>query len=422
MKRDRTLRFVAVFWFCLFVPSFLVSLGATSISEALDNTNLIWTTKGESAWSGQTDIYNFDGDSARSGVVNGYPQSSVLSTTIIGPGLLSFDWTVFPAYGFLRIYVNDIIRTNFPTGDWQRIALDLQTGTNKIEWRLSDNSNTVGFVDHVIYASGPVLPTIILAPSNIVESTEGCIRLSAAPFGTRPFNYHWQHNGTNISYGEQSFFDPPGQSLFYLTISNIRESDGGNYRLLVANSVGTNFSSETAVNVIAAPSLAMSLNTPSWIWRNDCYSASWHGQTNISHDGISSAESGATFKDFSNNANASLSTVIVGPGILKFWWKMTGLHYRSDKVQFLIDSLPAVELIEEQPWEQQVIELKQGEQKLSWIHQNQSVDSNQVARAWLDQIEFIPGGIAPHDIVGPINTDATLGRLVKLSASLVSRN
>jgi hypothetical protein len=52
-----------------------------SIEEAVDNLDLTWTTGGNVAWSGQTTVYYYDGDSAQSGKIS-HSQNSWLSTTI----------------------------------------------------------------------------------------------------------------------------------------------------------------------------------------------------------------------------------------------------------------------------------------------------------------------------------------------------
>lgn len=61
-----------------------------TLGEALDNTELSWTTGGDANWFGQTDEHYYgSGDAAQSGDISD-GQNSWLQTTVTGPGTLSF--------------------------------------------------------------------------------------------------------------------------------------------------------------------------------------------------------------------------------------------------------------------------------------------------------------------------------------------
>ncbi len=72
----------------------VVPLGA-----ALDNSNLTWTTGGDASFFAQTAFSNFGGSAVQSGRI-GNSQSSFLSTSVTGPGVLTFDWKVSSEQGF----------------------------------------------------------------------------------------------------------------------------------------------------------------------------------------------------------------------------------------------------------------------------------------------------------------------------------
>ena len=62
-----------------------------SLEQALDATNLVWTTDGDSAWIPQVSVSDDGEDAAKSGPVTG-GKTSVLSTTVRGAGILAWRW------------------------------------------------------------------------------------------------------------------------------------------------------------------------------------------------------------------------------------------------------------------------------------------------------------------------------------------
>jgi len=69
------------------------SATAITIPEAVDATNLVWTTGGNVVWGAQASITHDGVDAAQSGAI-GDSQSTYLQTTIVGPGKLTFWWKV----------------------------------------------------------------------------------------------------------------------------------------------------------------------------------------------------------------------------------------------------------------------------------------------------------------------------------------
>ena len=75
------------------VLTVLTNFDPISLPEALDATNLIWTTTGSPAWEGHYSISHDGLDAARSGIIADSATTS-LQTTVNGPGLLTFWWRV----------------------------------------------------------------------------------------------------------------------------------------------------------------------------------------------------------------------------------------------------------------------------------------------------------------------------------------
>ena len=69
--------------------------------------------------------------------------------------------------------------------------------------------------------------------------------------------------------------------------------------------------------LVRSQTLGEALNATNRTWTTGG-SASWFGQTNVSHDGAAAAQSGAV----NNNQSCTLQTTVNGPGTLTFWWKV----------------------------------------------------------------------------------------------------
>jgi len=90
----------------------------------------------------------------------------------------------------------------------------------------------------------PTRPTITLQPTNTTLFAGSDLSLYAAANGSTPLSYQWYWNATNAI---------PGQTSPALIIPNIQMSQGGNYHVVVANSLGAATSRVVVVSVVAAP-------------------------------------------------------------------------------------------------------------------------------------------------------------------------
>jgi len=112
----------------------------------------------------------------------------------------------------------------------------------------------------------------------------------------------------------------------------------------------------------------------------------WFGQARISHDGISSAQSGAV-----NDLQVStLETELVGPGTLSFWWKV------SSEVDFDILTLTnnGMEVLEgisgEVNWQLMSVKASPGTNRFTWTYQRDKDTSYGLDAAFLDEVRFVP--------------------------------
>src|SRR5579862_2278622 len=154
---------------------------AITLGQALEATNLTWTTSGDANWFGQTNT-SFDGISAAESGTMSDNQSSVLQTTVVGPGTLTFYWETvgqadefdleFDANG---TYVNDIPAQS----GWSQQTFQLLAGTNTLMWTAttSDGSSPsdAGFVGNIVFPPPPPPPPFIPSTWTMTSNMVGTL-------------------------------------------------------------------------------------------------------------------------------------------------------------------------------------------------------------------------------------------------------
>ena len=153
----------------------------TTLGDALDATNLVWTTGGTGGvgWSyhagNGAGNDTFDGiASAQSGQITDNGETWI-QTTVVGPGTVSFWWQAYsePNADWLEFHVNAIRQaricgfgddwSSWPSG-WEYCSFPVPAGTNVLTWRyVKDGSSTggtldYGQVDRVSYVTAPPPP------------------------------------------------------------------------------------------------------------------------------------------------------------------------------------------------------------------------------------------------------------------------
>jgi hypothetical protein len=92
---------------------------AQTLGEALNATNLTWTTSGDAAWFAQTNASHDGIAAAQSGLI-AVGQRSALQTAVTGPGTLSFWWRE-TSPGVLSFSVGGVEQsTPLNTANWRQ--------------------------------------------------------------------------------------------------------------------------------------------------------------------------------------------------------------------------------------------------------------------------------------------------------------
>lgn len=158
-----------------------VAQAQTNLANALDATNLIWTTGGTGGVGWSYHAGNGAGNDTFDGIASA--QSSRISdngetwiqTTVVGPGTVSFWWQAYsePNADWLEFYLNATLQTRICGGGdgwsswasgWEYCSFPVPAGTNVLKWRyVKDGSSTggtldYGWVDRVSYVTSPPPP------------------------------------------------------------------------------------------------------------------------------------------------------------------------------------------------------------------------------------------------------------------------
>ncbi len=167
-----------------YVTHLLTIYPFSALGEALNATQLVWSTGGSASWYGQPSITHDGVSAAQSGLIT-HNQSTWFESVITGPATLSWWWKVSSeaSYDYLRFYVNGSVKESISGAlDWQHKQYVLATGIYTCRWTYSkDGSASVGsdagWVDEVVvsYPSGPVLALSSnrLAPQVITLGGDG---------------------------------------------------------------------------------------------------------------------------------------------------------------------------------------------------------------------------------------------------------
>src|SRR5215813_2302709 len=110
---------------------------AIDLAEALDTTNLVWTTSGSKLWVAQTNITHDGVDAASSGGVP-YPQVANLDTVVTGPGTLMFWWRatnqVSFSSGTLSFLMDGSTQATTPSAAWQQKTIYVGLNNHTCRW------------------------------------------------------------------------------------------------------------------------------------------------------------------------------------------------------------------------------------------------------------------------------------------------
>ena len=376
----------------------IVRQSGNQFGAALDNLELEWTTTGEVVWFSQNQITSDNEDALQSGNVNDY-ETSTIQTIVTGPGILQFNWRVSSEAFFDSLvlylgdeYVDDISGET----DWETYELPIPIGSQTVTWSYEkDDSETegadAGWLDQVSFLStfdSP--PTIIRQPAGQAVAIGGLTRFEVEAISGRALSWQWYRNNSPI----------PGATAAVLVISDVQESDLGEYSVEASNSIGATRSSPATLVVFTQDNvigLALDFETASW--GNDSLSP-WSLDPVENHDGFDSISANI----FEPGTSTSFGTRLTGPAVVSFWWRVESNTF-LDFFQFLIDGRLISEITGEgifsDGWTQVQVSIPDGDHTLTWLLETEWWEPDH--DAWVDQFQVLEEA---EDFNTPLNTEA----------------
>ena len=215
------------------------------LDEALDGTNLAWTTSGSAPWYGEADTTHDGVDAARSGDI-GDGQETLLQTTVTGPGRLTWWWKVSSEayFDILELRLNGTSQSSISGEvDWQQASATIPAGTQIVQWRYSkdysySSGQDAGWVDQVSFVPDP--PLITRQPFSQTVNVGALVLLPVTATGLSPLTYQWLQDGNPLPAGTNAT----------LTLTNATRRNGGTYAVLVSNPGGGTLSSNAVLKVL----------------------------------------------------------------------------------------------------------------------------------------------------------------------------
>ena len=138
-----------------------------SLGEAVDNTELSWTTGaiGGAGWFGQANTYYYGSDAVQSGTVSSN-NNSWIQTTVTGPGTLKFCWKVSSEAGwdYLYFYIDGVIKEGISgNSDWHQRSYGISSGSHTVKWRYAkdgsvNSGSDCGWLDKVEFGGDSYEP------------------------------------------------------------------------------------------------------------------------------------------------------------------------------------------------------------------------------------------------------------------------
>jgi hypothetical protein len=254
---------------------------APTLGEALNSTNVVWTTGGntnQTFWAGQTNVSHLDGKAAESGAIT-TSQESWMQTTVVGVTNVSFWWKVSSVtnHGWLGFYVNSNLQFQI-SGEvgWQsKTNLSLSAGTNVLRWRSSTDSLALGalnraWVDEVVLLPTPTLvkTPATVALSNLAQVYDGTARAVTATTTPAGLTVNLTYNGSpNVPTNAGSY-------TVIGTINDLSYQGAATNNLIVTKASGSLALSNLAQVYDGTARMATATTTPTGLTVNLTYNGS----------------------------------------------------------------------------------------------------------------------------------------------------
>src|SRR6185436_14596427 len=94
----------------------------------------------------------------------------------------------------------------------------------------------------------------------------------------------------------------------------------------------------------------------------------------------------------------SLSTTVLGPGRLTFWWKVSS-EDGYDFLDFYVNNTLQDEITGEIDWEQRTFSIPAGQSTLTWVYFKDNVSAAGQDAGWVDLVNYLPAPVLTPEML-----------------------
>jgi alpha-tubulin suppressor-like RCC1 family protein len=247
----------------------------------------------------------------------------------------------------------------------------------------------------------PTAPIFAAQPVNTPALLATSATFTGSATGSSPIYYQWSFNGSPL----------PGATGTSISITNVQYANGGNYTLTASNFVGVTASSNAYLTAYSFSDLGPALNNTNITWSTT--NVPWFPETNITHDGVSAAQSGV----ISGSQSSTLQGVVNGPATVTYWWQVNCDSFWMS-LGFALDGSIQNGITGTTSWQQATNYIGPGSHTLQWnlypVH-----GAFAGGTGWVGDVQVTPGGTAPIIVANPSNTSNSAGTTASLSVNAI---
>jgi len=375
---------------------------AETIGTALDNDTLNFALGEEGDWYG-TKGYGSDGIDCVATIHKGNSATNDLSTTVVGPGVVSFKWKVSSEENFdvLQFLVDGTVArviSGVP-GSWSDCQVAVEAGEHVLTWRyVKDDSYYFGvdcaWIDQVAWVPDAteegVATPVVTPPDGSVFTDDSCtVTLSCA---TEDATIYYTTNGSTPRQADKNKYMGPFTIDSTTIIKAVAVKDGVKSEYVTATITKRSLSLGEAAS---ADALGSSL---SWITGGD---ADWTPIVDMTATTGLSVQSGA----IGDEAETWIQTVVYGCGTLAFKWKVYCEWDDSgdatwDRMVVTTNGVEAARMDGTTEWEEVSFSFDdEGMHAIRWTFLKDDYNDEEFAdRAWVSGFTWTPSSAVPGSI------------------------
>lgn len=350
------------------------------LAIAIDSPFLFWTSGGAGEWIVDEQTVSF-GESSITFDDISEGERTWIETAVQGPGTLTFRWKVSSEScgeqlcDFAQFSLNgQTRRTLAGEEDWQSVVLTLPIGEHHLRWDyIKDDFTTTGddkvWLDGFAFGEGFPVPvkivgpgTVSLAPNRLLYSNGDQILLQATPEDSAAF----QAWANPIHSAEEEII----------------------YRVKGFQTITALFGDD----------FAGALDTQNQVW-NSAGNLPWSVIEEPTATGGLALRSG----DLNDSESSSIASRFIGPGVLRFRWKVSSEFCPDAPCDFMAVSVNGAQkhsISGEVEWEEVTLHLPSGRHDIVWHYQKDNFTTEGEDSGWLDNVRFEPRQIERAPITG----------------------